>query len=264
MHVRICFMAGLTAGASLALLASAPGAAGAQEISLTIGADYSSDGSSDDLPDADGSVWLYPISARLYGEQGSIGLSLAYVDISGESDAIVIGRRRIELTPGAGDASGFTDIVLSAERSFATTADGPLFNLSGSVKLPTASEEDGLGSGAADFGLRGEISHAIGGVYPYAYLGGRLRGDSDTLDLRDTVEAGFGVQWPVGEDASILLGYDYRTASLEGGDDAHDLSATAYYSVTDTTSLAAYLYGGLTEASPEIGVGVSITRRFGR
>ncbi len=253
----------LPLGLGAAVMFSA--SASAQELGFSIGAEYSSGGSSDELElQSDADIWLAPLSIRFYGDNGSIGLSTAYADISGTPGTFLsIGPRQIELVPGTEGVSGFTDIVLSAERSFFFEDPAwPALNLSTSVKLPTASEEDGLGSGGTDVTVTAEMFKQVGKVIPYAYVGARFRGESDTVDTRNGLQAGLGLQVPVNDRLSLSVGYDFRQASVDDGEAAHELTALAGWRLTPATSVSTYVYGGFTEASPEIGAGVSISRRF--
>lgn len=260
--------------AGAATLALVPAAAQAQSISISAGAEFSSDGSGSDELVTGGDVWLVPFSARYSGENGSIGLSLAYAEIEGSVDANVLApgqtpvrdiilRRGVEFVPSLEPVTGFTDLVISAERSFMfENPEWPMLSLSGSVKLPTASEEDGLSTGATDFSARAEIYGFVGEVMPYAYLGGRFRGEGENTQSSDSLEAGIGVQGAFTDTISWLASYDYRGASSDFSDEAHDITGMLSFELTDTVSLSTYAYTGFTDASPEIGLGFSVSRRF--
>lgn len=84
----------------------------------------------------------------------------------------------------------------------------------------------------------------------------------EALQTRDSFEGGFGVQRPFGDDIVAGLGYDYRGASFEGAEDAHELSALISYSPIRSTTISAYVYRGFTDASPSIGAGVLVSYKF--
>lgn len=80
----------------------------------------------------------------------------------------------------------------------------------GMVKLPTASDDDGAGTGRADFAFDGILSKEINDRLELSGFGGMIiRGDTDTYDLLD------GIRWGVG--AGLPTRRNLRlTAELHG------------------------------------------------
>jgi len=71
------------------------------------------------------------------------------------------------------------------------------FALRGMVKLPTASDDDGAGTGKADFALDAILSKEINERVELSGFGGFIvRGDPDLFDLSNGIRWGFGVAVP--------------------------------------------------------------------
>jgi outer membrane protein OmpA-like peptidoglycan-associated protein len=84
------------------------------------------------------------------------------------------------------------------------------FAVRGTVKLPTASDDDGAGTGRADFAVDGVASREFNERVELSAFGGMIfRGDPDTYDLQN------GIRWGIG--AGIPSRHSLRfTAELHG------------------------------------------------
>ena len=96
--------------------------------------------------------------------------------------------------------TGFGDLTVGAKfnvRSQATTGNGPAFAVRAAVKLPTASFDDGLGTGQTDFMLDGILSKELNEkVDVAASRGFRFRGSPDDYELSNGLRYGVGVGYP--------------------------------------------------------------------
>ncbi len=233
----------------------------AQTLSVSTGPEYSA---GDFGGETTSDLWLSSLSLRLSGAAGAISLSTAYANLSDVNTLVTAGGAGVEVAPDAdGDASGFTDLVVGLSRTFiADNPKIPALTLSGSVKLPTASEADGLTTGAVDYGFRAEAMQDLGPAIGFASVGARFRGESDSVDVRDSLLVGAGFQKSFGPKNAAAISYDYRGPSIVGGDAAHEATALYFRKLTERVDLAAYVYTGFTDASPDIGVGFTISRRL--
>src|SRR5690606_9158993 len=84
----------------------------------------------------------------------------------------------------AGRADGPGDINLYATYSLESLYSRGLFvDFTGRVKAPTASFNDGLGTGAWDFAFQADVAQAIGDFVPFATVGYRFTGDPTGFSL---------------------------------------------------------------------------------
>ncbi len=89
----------------------------------------------------------------------------------------------------------------------------------GMIKLPTASAEDGAGTGRTDFALDGILSREFNQRFEFSGFGGFiLRGDPDTYDLLNGVRWGVGVAVPTRKSLRLtaeLTGEHYLGDSVD-------------------------------------------------
>ena len=112
--------------------------------------------------------------------------------------------------PTNGTASGIGDLRLAATYAFDT--GGPLgVDLTGNVKIATADEDKGLGTGANDYGLAVDLYRDFDGTTLFGGVGYTMLGDSEFVELDDVLNANVGVSWKVG-DGSLGAMYDWRQA----------------------------------------------------
>jgi len=86
--------------------------------------------------------------------------------------------------------------------------------------------------------------------------------DADTVETRNSIEVGAGLQKPLTDRITAGLNYDYRGAAVVGADDAHEVTALLSADIFKSTTLSLYGYHGFTDASSSLGGGLVITRRI--
>jgi hypothetical protein len=154
---------------------------------------------------------------------------------------------------------GLGDLSLGAAYSVPSGTLGDFdLDLSGRVKLPTSSEKKALGTGKTDFSVAAELSRTIGLWSPFVNVGYRFFGDPSGLDLRDGPSASVGTTFQLGTTIAIAS-YDYSRATSRASDDAHELFGALSGPLSDRLNWTAYGIAGLSDGSPDYGLGVLIT-----
>jgi hypothetical protein len=95
--------------------------------------------------------------------------------------------------------TGFGDITVGGKFNVVSQAtnNGVAFAVRAAVKLPTASFDDGLGTGKPDFLVDGILSKEINNKVDVAGYGGLLfRGSPDDYEMSHGLRYGFGFGWP--------------------------------------------------------------------
>jgi hypothetical protein len=126
------------------------------------------------------------------------------------------------------------------------------------VKLPTSDEEEQLSTGETDFTLTTDVSFPIGNVVPFVSLGYRFFGDPVGIDLEDGPTASVGASILFGSSV-LITSYDYAQASSPLAEDAHEIFAGFSTPLSSRFNLTAYGIAGLSEGSPDVGVGLLLT-----
>ena len=105
-------------------------------------------------------IYYGTVNVKRYLEKGDVTLTVPYLDIS--SDGVTFVGGQVEPISGGDSGSGLGDIILKG-RYYAFEQDGPMpfIDLVGSIKFPTADEDEGLGTGKADFTWMVEVARRL-------------------------------------------------------------------------------------------------------
>lgn len=169
--------------------------------------------------------------------------------------------------------SGMGDVVLGFSWALPQSITGDWFiDLGARVKLPTADEEAGLGTGKTDFTATLDLAYSLGKVTPFAGLGYRFFGDPTLddglgtpllIDLEDGLTASVGLIYRFDNSVSMTVAYDYIQRTIDSSSAGHE--ATLAISTPFGKSgwrLGGYGVAGLARSSPDFVVGLSLSYGF--
>ncbi len=162
-----------------------------------------------------------------------------------------------------GSESGLGDIVLRGEYDLLFEPVSP-FNLviDGIVKFPTASESKGLGTGKMDVGFSAEVGRTINNLYYYGRFGYMVVGEPSGADFNNPFLYGGGIGFDVNPDLYLTLSLQGSTSIDNNVDNPLEAVASGDYRLQRDLSLNGYFLLGLSDGSPDIGVGVGFLRKF--
>jgi len=192
--------------------------------------------------------------------------TIPYLHLSGPGNVVGGGPDRIVI-PGVDDArrteSGMGDVVASAFYNIKDERDGGLgIDLGFKLKLPTADEQRGLGTGETDYAFQADFFRPFGATTLFGSIGYRIYGDPPAGELRDVPYGSIGASHRMSGNSSIGVAYDFRPNIVAGGADISEL--TAFWSHRMSPQWKVQLYGlvGFSDASPDAGAGLMFERRF--
>ena len=160
-------------------------------------------------------------------------------------------------------ASGLGDILLQGEYLLVPETDtAPAVRLSAEIKLPTASESKGLGTGEADGGLAVEVGRTVDRQYYYGRLGYTVVGEPSGADFTNPFSYEVGTSFEASPRLLVHLALQGRTSIDDRVDDPLELVGGGEYRLRRDLSLNGYLGLGLSDGSPDVGLGVGLLRRF--
>ena len=257
------------AGASLfavAAHAQAPEpAADGPSVSAMIGGDYST--GSYGAPE-DTKIFLAPFSVRAKSGPFRASVTVPYLHIDGPANVVgSVNGGAVVIDPNRPTTretrSGLGDLSLTGTYTLPDAATGGLdVDLTGRVKLPTASDSKGLGTGKTDFGVSADISKTMGAWSPFVTVGYRWLGEPAGVDLKNTVSASVGTSVIVGGTGVFIVSYDYTSKTSDLVDDAQDIFGAFSHPLNDNINWTLYGLAGLSEGSPDAEVGLVLTYKF--
>jgi hypothetical protein len=270
--------------AAFCLISPAFAAQAETKVDLSTGISYSS-GKYGDITSTD--VLVVPLSAKIRTGQWTFKVSVPFLRIDGPAGATVVlddsgggsggggnsgpggGPDTPEDNGSSGGAAGtgrnengIGDTSLSATYSFEEIGGSSIYiDVSGRVRLPTGSEDKGLGIGATDYGLSTEIGVDKNGGGGYLSVGRRFLGSVTGLQREDGWQAGVGGWFNATERTSLGAGYDWRESSTTTGTDPAEVYAYVSVKMSDAWRINVNASAGLNDASADYGAGVTLTWR---
>lgn len=154
---------------------------------------------------------------------------------------------------------GIGDLRIGAAYALPQVA-GLELGVNGQVKLPTAAS--GLGTGATDITVGGDVSRNFGGVTPYVSLAYTIPGDPGSYELRNSLSARGGIGVGLAPGVRGDLSYNYAQSLGSSVPDEQQVSTGLSASLNRKLSLGIYGNAGLTGGAPDVGAGVSLGFRL--
>ena len=228
------------------------------QLSLLVGYEFSR-GEFDASDDTE--ISYVPFTLKYQRGDWIVGLTVPYLRIKGPGDVVRGADGNLVIASDGGGTtteSGLGDVVAALSYTlYPSRPSLPVLELSGRIKLPTADEDEGLGTGETDYTLQADVSKRFGAFSSFATLGYRFLGDSSDLDLEDGFLASLGVGYRYSPRVSLGLAFDYREASTDGSDDARELVPYTSFRVSDRLTLGTYGVVGFSDASSDLALGVT-------
>ncbi|VAV91869.1 hypothetical protein MNBD_ALPHA06-1245 [hydrothermal vent metagenome] len=156
---------------------------------------------------------------------------------------------------------GLGDVVASLTYTVISPDNTMFLDFTGKVKLPTASSDKNLGTGETDFTALADLTKTAGPVTLFATAGYRFMGSSPALPLRDGFLGSIGLSTKLSPTTSIGLIYDYREAASRRSDNPSEITGFIGWKLTERVRLQTYGVIGLSNGSPDTGIGLQISFR---
>lgn len=256
------------ATAAVALMTAAPALAADDDgaaFSAIVGADYSTGkyGTTEETE-----VFIAPVSLQAKFGQTRLTVTAPYLRIDGPANFVSGGDPGSVIIDPSGPTGrlvreGMGDVSLGVAYSLSNDLTGPYdIELAGRVKLPTADEDEGLGTGETDYTVSLDVARTVGAWTPFVTIGYRVMGDPAGLDLDNTLQTSIGTSLQLSERYVALFSYDYNQATTSQLDDGQEIFAALNGPLTDTVSWTVYGVAGLSDGSPDAEGGLALTFRF--
>lgn len=195
--------------------------------------------------------WRFKVSAPLLEVSGPGNVLVNVGSVGGISDTKVSER-------GAGD----TILTLTYELP-AWSANSPFIDISAELKLPTADETRGLGTGKVDGGIQVDLYQQIGGATAFGTVAWKYRQSSDLFrQLKNSLAVSLGLSGQLNDAVQLGVIYDYRQPVSQFTGETHEVLPYVSWSVDARWSLMFYAVKGFTEDSADMALGSQVSLRW--
>ena len=212
------------------------------------------------------------LTSRSYFDRAEFQVSLPYLRIDGPADIIFVDGQPIQIPDGSPSESrtesGFGDVTLRGEYYLLRgTSTSPWIIGQLRVTLPTGDEAKGLGTGATDVEIGVSFYQRFGRINWLADVGYTFVGSSgEDPEPKNQLRLGAGVSVPFGKDErhSYYVYLENRTSRFSDSEDKRTVSVGASTAFTQAkrVRLSASMYFGLTDSTEDVGIYVSLGRRY--
>jgi hypothetical protein len=159
--------------------------------------------------------------------------------------------------------NGLGDITLGGAYTLPMSSDAPEIELSGRVKLPTATRKSQLSTGKTDYSAGIQVTKLVGRFAPFVSGTYRIFGDPAAINLRNGFAASAGSAVLLSESSTGLFSYHYAKAATRLVKDSHELFAGISTKMPMSgLRLTAFVTGGLSKGAASTSGGLSLSLDF--
>lgn len=213
------------------------------------------------------SVYI-PFTATRYYTGGQVSLTVPWLRQSSSGAVTRVGGSPVRASRNGGavasSESGLGDMLLRG--TYAIKEESlHRFDLAfaGLLKLPTANEKKGLGTGEIDQGAGLEFAKKMSADWTLLIDGYyTIVGDPEGVNYDNQVALDIGFYRQLREDLSLTAYYQTRSALVADNADQREVNGTLVRTQPNGDQLSAGLLLGLSEGSPQLGLSVGFARRF--
>ena len=157
---------------------------------------------------------------------------------------------------GMGDIILRGDMALISEGKSGFSLDGAM-----AVKLPTADEAKGLGTGETDYGTFVSLHQRFQEI-KFSFMAGYIKtGDPSSFDYNDIYLYGFGVSRLFGR-TNIYSSFEGRRSIIPGTKNPQELVFGFFYILNNWYSLKGNVSFGLNDGTQDFGSNIGLLRWF--
>ncbi|MEF8982550.1 transporter [Thiohalorhabdus sp.] len=158
--------------------------------------------------------------------------------------------------------SGLGDLYLQAGHLLIPETDGGLSVYgSGALKVPTADEDAGRGTGEPDLGGYLTPRQDLGSWQLSGYGGYTIRGEPAGFDYNSITS--YGVKATRSLNGTVVFGgLDGSTALTDNGDPPLEVFAGSFWLLPESRVFTADIAFGLSDGSPDLSLGVGVVQWF--
>jgi len=163
---------------------------------------------------------------------------------------------------------GIGDLLVATSFAFNSLWNMPFFVDGGlKLKIPTANEKKGLGTGEPDLSVNIDIEKTFYNQYLtpvtlFGQLGYKYMGSTDSLSLNNVSFYRLGLDFHLNPMVISGITYDYRTAVNESQSKVKELLVYLDWKIDNNWSINSYVVKGFSDGSPDHAYGLQLVRHY--
>lgn len=204
-------------------------------------------------------TWTLPLIVKHQAGPLTAKFNLAYVRATGTAAA---GGDRFSNSRQV--QQGMGDLITTLTYDIYTDPDSGLsIDLGGKAKLAVGDRhKDLITTGKHDYSVLVDLLQSIHDWNVYGTLGWTKKGDPEGVDYRNPWFSSVGVSRKFAEVWSAGVFYDYRQKVTRSGDPVSEATLFVERQLPNQMKLQGYLVCGFSDASPDLGAGLTVSVRF--
>lgn len=207
-------------------------------------------------------LWRIPVGLDYLQGRLSAGINTALLHARSNGAITVSMSRMTSITRSSGtnSATGIGDVNMYASYRLPTANENEIsFHVTGRVKLGTADENKGLGTGENDYAIEGGMLTSLQNLFVFGNVGYQITGDSATVNYKNVWYGNVGATYPLNPSRSVGAKLEVSQAATPGFDSPAQLTLFLNQNLAEQRQLYFYVLLGLSNGSPDTGVGANLT-----
>jgi len=204
-----------------------------------------------------------PIIAKATYQNWTGKITIPWLRITGPGTVIGGGDTSIVRTGTSvvGTEEGLGDVIAALSYNYDLPMIQTSIDFTGKIKLPTADESKGLGTGLTDTTFGIEATKMFGKANMSLGVSRKFVGSDNTFDLHNIWVAHLRAGYAITPNIDIGSSYDWHQSS-SNGPQPRDVMAYINYKLPNQTFIQAYAMHGLSDGSADNGGGIMIGYKF--
>lgn len=208
-------------------------------------------------------IFSIPVTGKIRFDDYFFKLTVPYIRVSSTGGVVTqkLGPNKTVTKTTVVTQSGLGDITASAGYTFYET-DRLALDVVGNVKFGTANPEQNLGSGKNDYSAQIDSYYGIDSTSLFATAGYKIVGVPEGVTVKNIAYGTVGVSQKFNAVSSAGIALDTAQSSSELSAGTREVSVFYSRKISKSEKISAYILKGLSDSSPDSGLGVSVTGTF--
>lgn len=206
-------------------------------------------------------ILYLPFTGKYQGKSWTLKLTVPYLKITGPNNVVNGVGATGTSTAARSTRSGMGDVIAAATRTaYDDAASGVVVNVTGKVKLATASSTNGygLGTGKNDYALQADLYRAEGTSTNFGSIGYKIYGSPAGYALKNILYGSVGKNYKISPDANGGGMLSLAQKSTATGSTRIEAILFANQKLDKYWKAQGYLLKGFSNAVPDWGIGATI------